>query len=73
MVNPLGHWLRILLGTRFCIPLRGLSRFRVIGFRIHVRVLSGFRVTPGLVVPADHTIKTIHCEILGYNIELEKE
>ena len=35
MINPLGHWLRILFGTRSRIPLRGLS---------------GFRVPPGLVV-----------------------
>ena len=29
MVNPLGHWPRIPFGTRFWIPLRGLSDFRV--------------------------------------------
>ena len=52
MVNPLGHWLRVLFCTRSWIPLRGLSGFRGIGFRIPLRGLSGFQVPPGLVVPA---------------------
>ena len=52
MVNPLGHWLRIMFGTRFQIHLRGLSRFREFGFRITLRLLYGYRVTPVLVVPA---------------------
>ena len=37
MVNPLSHWIRDPFCTRSLIPLRGLS---------------GFRVPPGLVVPA---------------------
>ena len=49
MANPLGHWIWILFGTRFRIPLRGLSGFQGIGFRIPLRVLSGFRFTLRLV------------------------
>ena len=52
MVNPIGHWLRIQFGTRFRIPLRGLSGFRRIGFRILLRGLFGFQVPPKLVVTA---------------------
>ena len=52
MFNPLIQWLSILFGTILWIPLRGLSSFRGIWFRIPFRVLSGFRVTPGLVVPS---------------------
>ena len=52
MVNPLGLWPRILFGTRLRILLRGLSGLRGIGFRIPLRVLSGFRVPPGLVITA---------------------
>ena len=52
VVNPLGHWLRILFGTIFRIPLRGLSVFWGIGLWIPLGVLSSFQVTPGLVVPA---------------------
>ena len=52
MVNPIGHWIWILFGTRFRISLRGLSRFQGIGFQIPLRRLYGFRVTPVLVVPA---------------------
>ena len=37
MVNPIGHWLQVPFCTRSRIPLRGLF---------------GFRVPPGLVVPA---------------------
>ena len=53
MVKSLDHWLRIPFGTRFRIPLMGLSGFQGIGFRITLRGFSGFRVTPGLVVPSD--------------------
>ena len=59
MVNPLGHWLWILFGTRFRIPLRGLSGFRGVGLQIPLKGLSGFWVTPGLVV----TVETYHVEI----------
>ena len=52
MVNPLGHWVQIMFGTRYRIPLRGLSGFRGIGLRIPLRGLSGFRVLPGLLVPS---------------------
>ena len=34
MVNPLGLWLHILIGNIFQTPLRGLSRFQGIGFRM---------------------------------------
>ena len=51
MVNPLVHWLRIPFDTILRIPLRGLSRFQGIVFRISLRGLSGFWVTLGLVVP----------------------
>ena len=40
-----------MFGARLWITLRGLSRFWGIWFRIPLRGLSGFRVTPGLVVP----------------------
>ena len=52
MVNPLSHWLRILVGTKFWIPFRGLSGFQVIGPQITLRGLSGFQPPPRLVVPA---------------------
>ena len=52
MFNPLCHWLLIPFGTRFHIPLRGLSGLRGIGFRIQLRGLSGLRVTPVLLVLA---------------------
>ena len=51
MVNPLVHWLRIPFDTILRIPLRGLSRFQGIVFRISLSGLSGFWVTLGLVVP----------------------
>ena len=51
MVNPLGHWLWVTFFTRSRIPLRGLYWSWGIGFRIHLRGLSGFWVPPGLVVP----------------------
>ena len=51
MVNPLGHCFWILFGTRFRIPLRGSFSLRGIGFRIPSKILSGFCVTPGLLVP----------------------
>ena len=41
MANPRGHWLWVLLGTRFRITIRGLS---------------GFRITPGLLVTAQPSI-----------------
>ena len=50
MVNPLGHWIQIMFGTRFRIPLRGLSGLWGIGFWIPLRGLSGLQVTPGSVV-----------------------
>ena len=53
MVNPISHWPQITFGTRFLIPLRGLSSFQGIRFRISLRGLSGFQVTLGLVVPAE--------------------
>ena len=52
MVNPIGHWLRVPFCTRSRIPLRGLSGSWGIGFRVSLRGLSGFRVSPGLLVPA---------------------
>ena len=52
MVNPLYHWLLILFGTSSHIPSQGLSRFRGMGFRIPLRGLSVFQVSPGLLVPA---------------------
>ena len=52
MVNPLGHWLWVPFCTSSRIPLRGLSGSWGIGFLIPLRGLSGFRVPPGLVVPA---------------------
>ena len=56
MINPIGHWIRVLFVTRLRIPLRGLSGFLGIGFWIPLRVLSGFRVTLGfLVTEKDHT------------------
>ena len=60
MVNPLGHWLRITFGNRSRIPLRVLSRFRGILFRIPLRGLSGFRVPLGLVVPAQCRVTKIN-------------
>ena len=51
MVNPIGHWLRILFGTRLPIYLRGLSGFRGIGIRSPLRGLFRLRVTPVLAVP----------------------
>ena len=51
IVNPLVHWLRIPFGTGFRIPLIGLFSFQGIGFQFPLRGLSGFGVTPGLVVP----------------------
>ena len=51
-VNPFDHWLRIMFGTIIRITLRGLYGFQKIGFRIHLRGLSVFQVTLGLVVPA---------------------
>ena len=51
MVNPLGHWVQIMFGTRYRIPLRGLSGFWVIGLLVPLRGLSGFLVPPVLVVP----------------------
>ena len=53
MVNPLGHWIYILFGTSSLIYLHGLSRFWGIGFRIPLRILSGFWVLPVSVVPAN--------------------
>ena len=52
MVNSLSHWLRILFGASSQITLRGLSRFRGIGFRIPLWGFAGYGVPPGLVVPA---------------------
>ena len=52
MVELIVHWLWIPFGNRSLIPLRGLSGFQGIGFQIPLRRLSGFRVPPGLVVPA---------------------
>ena len=52
MVNPLGHWLRVLFCTRSQIHFRGLSGSWGIGILITLRVLSNLRVPPWLVVPA---------------------
>ena len=57
MVNPIGHWLRIMFGTRLGILLMGLSGFQGIIFRVLLRGLSGFRVTVGLIVPAQPILK----------------
>ena len=67
MVNPIGHWLRIMFGGSPLIPLRGLSRFRGIGFRIHLRVLFGFRVPPGLVVPS-HPLTVPVCRYFEFSM-----
>ena len=66
-VNPLGYWLRIPFGTRFHIPLRGLSGFRVIGFRIPWRGLSGFWVPPGFVVTA-RPLPVPVCRSFGFSM-----
>ena len=50
MVNPLGHWIQIMFGTIFHIPFRVLSGCQGIGFRNSLRILSGFQVTPVLIV-----------------------
>ena len=52
MVNTLDHWLRFPFCTISWIPLRGLSGFLGIGFRIPLRAFSGFWVPPELVFPA---------------------
>ena len=51
MVNP-RLLLRVPFCTRFRIPLRGLSGSWGIVFLISLGGLSGFRVPPGLLVPA---------------------
>ena len=51
MVNLFGHWIQITFVTRLWIPLRGVSGFRGIGSPTILRGLSGFRVTPVLLVP----------------------
>ena len=51
MVITIGLWIRIPFGTRSRIPLMGSYGFRGIGFRIDLRGLSSFRVTPGLIFP----------------------
>ena len=50
MVNPLDHWFRVLFGSRFQIPLRGLPDFQRTGFQMLLRGLYGFCVTPGFLV-----------------------
>ena len=50
MVKHIDNWLQVPLCTRSQIPLRELSGFRGIGFRIPLRGLSGFWDPPGLVV-----------------------
>ena len=47
MVNPLGHWIRVLFYTRSRIPLRGLSGLRGIGFWNPLSGLSGLQTPPG--------------------------
>ena len=67
MVKPLGHWLRILFFARSQITLRGLSGFWGIGFRITLRVLSGFQVPLVLIVPSEGGIEVeagVHVDII---------
>ena len=51
MVNHIRHWLWVPFCNITWIALRGLHRFRGIGFRIPLRGISGFQVTMGLVIP----------------------
>ena len=53
MSNPHGHCFWVLLGTRFRIHLRGL--------------LSGFRVTPGLLVP-EHPSTVPFCRSFEFSV-----
>ena len=52
MVNPLGHWLRVLFCTKSRIPLKGLS---------------GFPVSPGLLVTA-HPLLVSVCQSFEFSI-----
>ena len=61
MVNHLGNWLRIPFGTSYRISLQGLSRLQGTGFRVPLRVLSGFLFTLGLVVPAHRILVPVLC------------
>ena len=65
MVNPISHWPQITFGTRFLIPLRGLSSFQGIGFHIPFWGLSSFRVILIFVVPEIIFINDCICILTG--------
>ena len=71
-VNPLVHWIHMPFSNRFRILFRGLNGFRGIGFRIPLRGLFGFWVTPGLLYIAldvfffGFKISWLHSYVLPY-------